>query len=157
MGPSPTPALEGPGVFAPRSSHPFHCDGTLQFPEPIQTLCGGPVFSFLHGGEAGGAPRGSVTASVEPGLLPRTDVQRRALPSLPRPSGKKHSLLPNQSPQYPRPTARWIMVFDLILRSLLAGTELATPKGAFPLPVPIHPLQPGCQDSLTSSPTVFDH
>lgn len=109
------------------------------------------------GGEAGGAPRGSVTASVGPGLLPRTDVQRRALPSLPRPSGKKHSLLPNQSPQYPRPTARWIMVFDLILRSLLAGTELATPKGAFPLPVPIHPLQPGCQDSLTSSPTVFDH
>lgn len=50
VGPSPTPALEGPGVFAPRSSHPFHCDGTLQFPEPIRTLCGGPCFhSYMEG------------------------------------------------------------------------------------------------------------
>lgn len=52
VGPSPTPAIKGPGVFAPRNSHPFHCDGTLQFPKPVQT----PVFSFLRGGEAGRAP-----------------------------------------------------------------------------------------------------
>lgn len=104
VGLSPTPAIKGPGVFAPRNSHPFHCDGTLQFPQPLQTLCGGPCFHSYVEGRPGG-PRGSVTASGGPGLLPRTDVQLRALPSLPRPSGKKHSLLPNQSPQYPLPPA----------------------------------------------------
>lgn len=156
-GPQPNTLPRRPRCLCSQEQPPFPLRRHFTVSRAHSNALRRPVFSFLHGGEAGGAPRGSGTASVGPGLLPRTDVQRRALPSLPRPSGKKHSLLPNQSPQYPRRTARWIMVFDLILRSLLAGTELATPKGAFPLPVPIHPLQPGCQDSLTSSPTVFDH